>query len=595
MEGWFGKQISPNEWEFYPYYRELSDETFFRSIPLCPAPPPQRKRAPTTHHQGFFAHPPPVRPLVPPSSIAIPTNTKKKEQDGRLFPAKITVRLSSSSLRICPPSLFLGSAKRCTLSTDATQVLAVRPVRSDTERARYCRLTGTVPLLRPDERETRLANQCSVRLYCAQLCPYVSDLNQVIRHVKTRCWDALLHDVGNVDPAVLQIICPDPQVVHEAHLLYRFVHAMKQRRAVWLDDDDLNHIRVSSPSSSTILDRWTSHGRLVVRNKGGVWYGALHWAAQAHDLFEKNQGDALAAIRFEHDPTIPPITLSKVETPLLNNPVLRMDASRAVDDFVDRRQVVVTMLHGVRWHGLEDALYDWTTIGKSRIEFTLDFCSYARYVIQQWRETHDMAEPRCLVVSQNGHLSLPPSLRTAWTVRTLYPRGSSPRLVSLTSSLLHPDAMFMHETSTTDAQHTPLLLCPRRDPPTLSPLFCRSKSTSSSKTKTPPTVVPVASQLSPGMNMVEKSNVLACSREVGSCSYRELLVCSAERSTYDLIFFHSRPATTMDVLRWVRECLALCVPDTRLVWVVKPHCAIRGPRHALVFPTASTKRTECVL
>lgn len=226
-----------------------------------------------------------------------------------------------------------------------------------------------------------------------KLCPYAKSPDKVIEFIQKRDFRGLLRDIGNVDPVVLEDFLyegnvpllpqdqpegeeeeeeekpkakkqkkkkkkdddddddveeeeedENTQILREAALLFRIRELMKEHRKVWLPST------VTQAFMEDILqpafNRLRDSGLIVYRDHCTT----LAWAAKQYDEFMKTHTKIR---RYVHDSMFLPVRLHEIPN---NVQELPFDTTVAVDFFIDRQMVVVTMLNGP-WEDEPDAIF----------------------------------------------------------------------------------------------------------------------------------------------------------------------------------------------------------------------------------------------
>lgn len=148
----------------------------------------------------------------------------------------------------------------------------------------------------------------------------------------------LVYCVGGVQPLVLRRFrppVPDEMIV-DAHNLQVITNIMKERIRVWLSETDCSQFLVDDPTTKASIKRLISLGTVTKREfaKNDVRL-ALTWAVTKSDRFP--------ACNATHIARAQPKLVTEVNDQLVG------DVNMGVDEWIDRKQVVVTMLHQVTW------------------------------------------------------------------------------------------------------------------------------------------------------------------------------------------------------------------------------------------------------
>jgi hypothetical protein len=171
----------------------------------------------------------------------------------------------------------------------------------------------------------------------------------VRKYVEAGDLTGLVRNLRGVDPAALATLAGlDSPEVQEAFVIREMEHAMKDTRKVWLNGEDLVALR-DVDSLREAAANLAEAG--VVRVRGEDGEVALAWAADQLDAFLK----AYPEYEIQHAPGVglaSTDSLAQREKRIGTASIFRADVTRAVDRFIDKEDLPITMVPGAPTAGV---------------------------------------------------------------------------------------------------------------------------------------------------------------------------------------------------------------------------------------------------
>jgi hypothetical protein len=201
-----------------------------------------------------------------------------------------------------------------------------------------------------------------------ELTPPDRPIAEVRKFVEAGDLTGLVRTIGGVDPAALSVVAgsPDNEAVHEAFVIREIELAMKDTRKVWLSGEDL--LALSGVESlSEAATRLAEAG--LIRIRGDEGEAALSWAADQLDAFLK----AYPEYEIQHAPGVDlkstDSLAQKDKRTAGGAAIFKVDVTRAVDRFIDKGSIPITMVPGAPTAGI-----NWTRPGRMTPQRLAQLC-----------------------------------------------------------------------------------------------------------------------------------------------------------------------------------------------------------------------------
>ena len=290
----------------------------------------------------------------------------------------------------------------------------------------------------PPDVDAWYSRKISYEYYYQRVCPHrqlstilatISGGGNTVEQFRKLVWYS--HDVS---VTALYVFVTDETLLMEAQILYEIRQLMKRFGTVFLHEQESLSIRTKWRKRH--IDTLTGEN-IISKSEDGLTL-ALSWAAAAHQTFMEIEGNSTA--RFIHDPTQRPVELSKATFTIGadGRREYRYDKTRAVDLFVDYKNVAITMINAP-WESV---------VTEPVIPTTVATC--VREGLDKIRTS--VIRRRTLCISVDGHIFLDDPLE--YTVRVVgEPFPVQYPLASILTLYEDPAAPTMFNCSSRTAPH----------------------------------------------------------------------------------------------------------------------------------------------